>query len=82
MQCAASVGRRDGKINVKEIMVPHVCSALHRECLVINPRKVVFKTSLRSYLKAKKILRSKADKVPKWNNLYSKRRMTQDRDVV
>lgn len=75
--------RRDGKINVKRNYgSPRVLCFTQGMLGSKSKKKVVFKTSLRSYLKAKKILRNQADKVPKWNNLYSKRRMTQDRDVV
>lgn len=39
----------------------------------------MFKTGLESCSKAQELLRSQLDVVPKWNNLSSKRKMTQDR---
>lgn len=38
----------------------------------------MFKTGLESCLKARELLRRQLDVVSKWNNLSSKRKMTQD----
>lgn len=54
-------------------------SLLGRDCSILNPRHKMFKTGLESCSKAQELLRSQLDVVPKWNNLSSKRKMTQDR---
>jgi hypothetical protein len=42
----------------------------------------MFKEGLESCSKAKELLRSQLDVVPKWNNLSSERIMTQDREAA
>ena len=54
-------------------------SPLDRDCLTLN---LMFKEGLESCSKAKELLRSQLDVVPKWNNLSSERIMTQDREAA
>lgn len=57
-------------------------SPLDRDCLTLNPRQRMFKEGLESCSKAKELLRSQLDVVPKWNNLSSERIMAQDREAA
>lgn len=57
-------------------------SPLDRDCLTLNLRQRMFKEGLESCSKAKELLRSQLDVVPKWNNLSSERIMTQDREAA